>query len=64
MKYLELAHETIIELEIGEANIDLTKIFKKNSVKQIFSQSGKEMGSAKPQWKSAILQTLKLTDIR
>jgi hypothetical protein len=55
MKYLELAHDTIIELEIGEANIDLTKIFKKNSIKQIFSHSGKEMGSGKPQWKSAIL---------
>jgi hypothetical protein len=64
MKYLELAHETIIEIEIGEANIDLTKIFKKNSVKQIFSQGSKEMGFAKPQWKSGILQTLKLTDIR
>lgn len=64
MKYLELAHETIVELEIGEANIDLTKIFKKNSIKQIFSQSGKEMGSAKPQWRSALLKTFKLTDIR
>lgn len=55
MKYLELAHETLVELEIGEANIDLTKIFKKNSIKQIFSQSGKETGSAKPQWRSALL---------
>lgn len=27
MKYLDLARETVRELEIGEANIDLTKIF-------------------------------------
>lgn len=45
MKYLELASKTVIELEIGEANIDLAKIFKKNVVKQIHDANHDHMGS-------------------
>jgi len=33
LKFIELSYETVIELEIGEANVDFTKLFKKNLVK-------------------------------
>lgn len=66
LKFIELSYDTVIELDIGEANIDFTKLFKKIQVKPgaLIQTALMQGGSVKPIWKSANLRILRLTDIR
>jgi hypothetical protein len=66
LKFIELSYNTVIELDIGEANVDFTKLFKKVQIKpgSIIRTALTQGGQVKPVWKAANLRTLRLTDIR
>lgn len=60
LKYLELARDTVTGLEVNEANIDLTKLFKQMH----YIKPGQAKQHQHTQWKSAQLERLTLSDIR
>ncbi len=66
LKFIELSYDSVIELEIGEANIDFTKLFKKHQIKPgtLIRTALMQGGQVKPVWKSSSLVSLRLTDIR
>ncbi len=66
LKFIELSYDTVVELDIGEANVDFTKLFKKIQIKpgSLIRTALMQQGQVKPVWKSANLRVLRLTDIR
>ena len=64
MKYLELAPDTVVELDIEEGNIDLIKLFKQKHLTKAALIQRQQEASHKGVWHSASLRGLGLTDFR